>query len=178
MNGVTFWQAYAAANRRPSTTSTTRPSAACSPPLPVAPTIRAIITGSDTAGDAPRTADRRRLAQRQAGSPLPAAQAIAMWNEGVIGGSWHPDERPASRGASPRSSNTWIRPQRLILHRVLLSAGTQYIASEALFEGLAEVLWKEVDEGWVRYDPSAGGPFSSPRSPASCSTSWPSPATA
>lgn len=38
----------------------------------------------------------------------------------------------------------------------MLTAGTSYIASETLFEGLAEVLWKEVDEGWVRYDPSAG----------------------
>lgn len=38
----------------------------------------------------------------------------------------------------------------------MLSAGAQYIASETLFEGLAEVRWKEVDEGWVRYDPSAG----------------------
>ena len=32
----------------------------------------------------------------------------------------------------------------------------RYIASRTLFEGLAEVLWKEVDEGWVRYDPCVG----------------------
>ena len=37
----------------------------------------------------------------------------------------------------------------------MLPAGTRYIASETLFDGLEEVLWKEVDEGWVRYDPSA-----------------------
>lgn len=35
-------------------------------------------------------------------------------------------------------------------------ACTRYVASETLFEGLAEVLWKDVDEGWVRYDPCAG----------------------
>ena len=35
-------------------------------------------------------------------------------------------------------------------------AGTRYLACETLFDGLAEVLWKEVDEGWVRFDPSAG----------------------
>ena len=35
-------------------------------------------------------------------------------------------------------------------------AGSRYLACETLFDGLAEVLWKEVDEGWVRFDPSAG----------------------
>ena len=34
-----------------------------------------------------------------------------------------------------------------------------YRASDALFHGLAEVCWKEVDEGWVRYDPAAGQTF-------------------
>ena len=34
-----------------------------------------------------------------------------------------------------------------------------YRASDALFYGLAEVCWKEVDEGWVRYDPAGGQPF-------------------
>lgn len=34
-----------------------------------------------------------------------------------------------------------------------------YRASDALFYGLAEVCWKEVDEGWVRYDPAAGQTF-------------------
>ncbi|WP_374246503.1 hypothetical protein [Zoogloea sp.] len=38
----------------------------------------------------------------------------------------------------------------------MLQAGARYIAAETLLEGLAEVRWKEVDEGWVRYDPSAG----------------------
>lgn len=32
----------------------------------------------------------------------------------------------------------------------------QYVASAALLEGLPAVLWKEVDEGWVRFDPAAG----------------------
>lgn len=31
-----------------------------------------------------------------------------------------------------------------------------YVATAALLEGLQFVLWKEVDEGWVRFDPTAG----------------------
>ncbi|MBS0368922.1 MAG: hypothetical protein JSS57_06965 [Proteobacteria bacterium] len=38
----------------------------------------------------------------------------------------------------------------------MVPAGIRYSASETLFEGLADVLWKDVDEGWVRYDPQAG----------------------
>lgn len=32
----------------------------------------------------------------------------------------------------------------------------RYVATAALLEGLQFVLWKEVDEGWVRFDPVAG----------------------
>ena len=32
----------------------------------------------------------------------------------------------------------------------------RYVAAAALLEGLQFVLWKEVDEGWVRFDPTAG----------------------
>lgn len=38
----------------------------------------------------------------------------------------------------------------------MLPNDQHYRASEPLFHGLAEVCWKEVDEGWVRYDPAAG----------------------
>jgi hypothetical protein len=41
----------------------------------------------------------------------------------------------------------------------LLSNDHHYRACDALFHGLAEVRWKEVDEGWVRYDPAAGQTF-------------------
>lgn len=34
-----------------------------------------------------------------------------------------------------------------------------YRVSDTLFYGLDEVRWKEVDEGWVRYDPAAGQTF-------------------
>lgn len=41
----------------------------------------------------------------------------------------------------------------------MLTTGVSYLPSLSLIEGTAEVLWKEVDEGWVRYDPSAGETF-------------------
>lgn len=31
----------------------------------------------------------------------------------------------------------------------------RYLPTEALLDGLPHVLWKEVDEGWIRFDPAA-----------------------
>lgn len=94
MNGVTFWQAYAAAN--PPTVDDLDNKTfggVFTASAGRTETIRAIITGTDTAGDAPL--ERQIVAawlSAKAGSPLfTAAQAIAMWNEGVVGGSWHPN---------------------------------------------------------------------------------------
>lgn len=36
------------------------------------------------------------------------------------------------------------------------TAGTRYTACDALFDALPSILWKSVDEGWVRFDPHAG----------------------
>ncbi|MDD2988490.1 MAG: hypothetical protein PHI64_05950 [Zoogloea sp.] len=36
------------------------------------------------------------------------------------------------------------------------SAGIHYSACDALFDALPSILWKSVDEGWVRFDPHAG----------------------
>lgn len=36
------------------------------------------------------------------------------------------------------------------------SAGIRYTACEALLDAQSSVLWKSVDEGWVRFDPHAG----------------------
>ncbi len=36
------------------------------------------------------------------------------------------------------------------------SAGIRYAACTALFDALPSVLWKSVEEGWVRFDPHAG----------------------
>lgn len=38
----------------------------------------------------------------------------------------------------------------------MLPADPRYVVCGTVFDELAEVRWKEVDEGWVRYDPSAG----------------------
>lgn len=36
------------------------------------------------------------------------------------------------------------------------ATGIFYAASEALLDTQSSVLWKEVDEGWIRFDPHAG----------------------
>lgn len=36
------------------------------------------------------------------------------------------------------------------------SVGIRYAACDALLDALPSILWKSVDEGWVRFDPHAG----------------------
>ena len=56
----------------------------------------------------------------------------------------------------PKSKPTWTTSCPELRPSALPSAGIHYAACNALFDALPSVLWKSVDEGWVRFDPHAG----------------------
>ncbi len=56
----------------------------------------------------------------------------------------------------PRLRPTWITSCPEPRPAALPSAGIRYAACDALLDALPSILWKSVDEGWVRFDPHAG----------------------